>query len=59
VGTRVRIPVVLLIWVIVGIIVAINNNYGHIHNGSDLATFILAVVLWPILVFGGDVLIRF
>jgi hypothetical protein len=58
-GTRVRIPLVLLIWVIVGIAVAVNQNYGHIHNGSQLATFILAVVLWPILVFGGDVLIVF
>ena len=58
-ATRVRIPVVLLIWVVVGIVIAMNNNYGHIHNGSQLATFILAVVLWPILVFGGDVLIVF
>ena len=58
-NTRVRVPVVLLIWVIVGIIVAMNKGYGDIDNSSELATFILAVILWPIPALGGRVGIRF
>jgi hypothetical protein len=58
-NTRVRVPVLLLIWVIIGIIVAMNKGYGDIDNASELATFILAVILWPIPATGGRVGIRF
>lgn len=58
-NTRVRIPVIVLIWIIIGVIVAINKEYGDIDNSSELATFILAVVLWPIPAFDGQVGIRF
>jgi hypothetical protein len=58
-NTRVRVPIVLLIWVIIGLIVAINKNYQDIDNASELATFILAVILWPIPATGGRVGIRF
>jgi hypothetical protein len=58
-NTRVRIPVVLLIWVVVGVIVAVNKGYGDIDNSSELATFALAVVLWPIPMLDGQVGIRF
>jgi hypothetical protein len=57
--TRVPVPVAALIWIIVGIILASNKHYGEIHTGSQLATFILAVALWPILAFGGSVGIQF
>jgi hypothetical protein len=57
-NTRVRVPVVLLIWVIIGIIVAINKGYDDIDNASELATFILAIILWPIPATGGAVRIR-
>ncbi|MGH9111186.1 MAG: hypothetical protein ACRDZN_02630 [Acidimicrobiales bacterium] len=56
--SRVSIPVI--IWVVVGVIVAISKDYSdHLDNGSQIATFILAVVLWPILAFDGAVAIRF
>ncbi len=55
-----RIPAILLVWVVIGVIVAITKDYGNsIDNGSDLATFILAVVLWPIPALDGAVAIRF
>lgn len=57
--TRVPVPLALLIWVVVGIILASSKNYGEIHDGSQLATFILAIVLWPILAFDGSVAIHF
>lgn len=57
--TRVRVPVILLIWVIIGVVVAINKGYDSFDNASEVATFLLAVVLWPILAFDGRVAIRF
>ena len=55
-----RIPVILLIWVVVGVIVAITKDYGNsIDSGSEIATFIFAVILWPIPATGGQVAIVF
>jgi hypothetical protein len=57
---RVRIPTVLLIWVIIGVVVAINKGYGEVmENASNVATFVLAVILWPIPALDGSVLIAF
>ena len=57
---RVRIPVVFLIWVIIGIFVAVNKGYGdNVDNASEVATFMLAVVLWPIPALDGAVAISF
>jgi hypothetical protein len=49
----------MLVWVIIGVIVAINKGYDEMHNASQIATFVLAVILWPIPAFGGAVAIRF
>jgi hypothetical protein len=49
----------MLLWVIIGVVVAINNGYDEMHNASEIATFVLAVILWPIPAFGGRVGIRF
>jgi hypothetical protein len=57
---RVRIPTMLLIWVIIGVIVAINKGYGEVmENASNVATFVLAVILWPIPALDGSVAIVF
>ncbi len=57
--TRVRIPLVVLIWVVIGVIVAVNRGYADIDNGSELATFFLAVFLWPVLALDGSVAVNF
>lgn len=57
--TRVRIPLVVLIWVVIGVIVAVNKGYGDIDNSSELATFALAVFVWPIPALDGSVAIAF
>jgi hypothetical protein len=46
---RVGVPVVFIIWVVIGIIVAIDHGYGHGGpNGlSRAVSFIAAAVLWP------------
>lgn len=57
---RVRIPILLLIWLIVGVLVAVNKGYGEVMDtASHVATFMLAVVLWPIPALDGQVAIIF
>jgi hypothetical protein len=61
-STGVRIPlasVILLLWLIIGVIVAFNEGYDRFDTWSQFATFLLAVVLWPIPATGGAVGIRF
>jgi hypothetical protein len=57
---RVRIPIVLLIWLIIGVIVAVSKDYAdNMETADQLATFILAAFLWPIPALGGAVLVGF
>jgi hypothetical protein len=57
---RVHIPILLLIWLVIGILVAVNKDYGAaMDNASQVATFMLAVVLWPIPALDGQVAIVF
>ena len=59
-GGRVSISWVLLVWLIIGVVVAINKDYGRaLDSGSQIATFVLAVALWPIPATGGAVGISF
>jgi hypothetical protein len=41
-----------LIWVIVGILVAIHYDYNSVSNVSHILSFILAILLWPLLFLG-------
>jgi len=57
---RFSISWVLLIWLIIGVVVAINEDYGRsLDTASEVATFLLAVLLWPIPATGGGVQIVF
>lgn len=59
-NSKVSISWVLLVWLIIGVVVAIQNDYGRsLDSGSQIATFILAVLLWPIPATGGSVGIHF
>jgi len=59
-NSRVSLAWVLLVWLIIGVVVAINKDYGRaLDNASQIATFLLAVILWPIPATGGVVLISF
>ena len=56
----VSIPLLLLVWLVIGVVVAINKDYGRsLDDASHIATFLLAVVLWPIPATDGVVLIAF
>jgi hypothetical protein len=57
---RISVPIVALVWVIIGVLVAVNKDYGEsFDNASQVATFLLAVVLWPIPALDGRVGIVF
>jgi hypothetical protein len=57
---RVNIPIVLLIWIIIGVLVAVNKGYDNNMDHADgVGTFVLAVLLWPIPALGGAVLLHF
>lgn len=57
---RMNISILLLIWLVIGVIVAVNKGYADdIENASQLGTFILAVFLWPVPAMDGAVALRF
>jgi hypothetical protein len=43
---------ITLIWIAVGIVVALNHGYNTIKNVSDVLSLALAVVLWPAILLG-------
>jgi hypothetical protein len=38
---------ITLLWVAIGLVVALNHGYDTIENLSDLLSLVLAVLLWP------------
>lgn len=57
---RVRISLWLLIWIVIGVLVAVNKGYAaHIDNASQFGTFVLAVLVWPVPAMGGAVALHF
>lgn len=58
----VKVPVVIVVltlYALVGLVVALNKDYGVIDNGSDFWTLALAIALWPLVLLGADVTIQF
>jgi hypothetical protein len=46
---------VTLIYLVVGVVVARSHDYfAHLHGVSAIVSAILAVVLWPIVLFGAN-----
>lgn len=47
---------VTLVYLVVGVVIAHSHGYFHHLNGaSAIVSAILAVVLWPVVLFGGSV----
>lgn len=55
----VQVPILGLVWLVVGLVVALANDYGGIDSGSDAWTLVLAILAWPLVLFGADVAVRF
>lgn len=56
---RLTIPWIAVIWVVAGLVVAINKGFADsLDGGSEVATFVLAIAVWPIPALDGNVLIQ-
>jgi hypothetical protein len=59
-GKGLNISFVALGWILIGVLVAINQSYGHqLDNSTQWATFVTAVLMWPFVVMGATVLVQF
>ena len=48
-----------IIWVIVGVIVAASHHYfKHVHTLKPIISFLLAIVLWPLVLLGINLHVR-
>jgi hypothetical protein len=47
-----------LIYIIIGVVVALSNGYG-ITDISTLISFLLAMFLWPLVLLGVDLHLQF
>lgn len=54
---RVRRPSFLVMaWIVVGVVVAATKDYfDHLDTAGGIASAIVAVVLWPLLLLGFDI----
>lgn len=46
-----------LLWLIIGLVVALSNGYG-INDVSSLLSFLFALFLWPLVLLGLDLRIE-
>jgi hypothetical protein len=51
-----RSPLLSILWVVIGVVVAAANDYfDSLGTAGRVLTAIAAVVLWPVLLFGFDI----
>jgi hypothetical protein len=48
----VRISLFTLVYLAVGLVVALTNGYNSVAGLSQILSLIIAVVLWPLVLFG-------
>lgn len=54
-----RVPLLGIVWIVVGVIVAAANDYfDSLETTGRVLTAIAAILMWPILLFGFDIRIR-
>jgi len=51
-GGIVRISLFGLIYLAIGVVLALTNGYNSVANLSDILSLIIAVVLWPAILLG-------
>jgi hypothetical protein len=48
----VRVSLVSLIYLAVGVVIALTHGYNSVAGVSEILSLIIAVVLWPAVLFG-------
>jgi hypothetical protein len=49
-----RISLLGLIYLAIGVVIAVTNGYNSVAGVSEVLSLIVAVVLWPLVLFGVD-----
>ena len=49
-----RISLFTLVYLAIGLVVALTNGYNSVAGVSEILSLIVAVVLWPLVLFGVD-----
>ena len=52
-----RISLLGLVYLAVGVVVALTNGYNSVAGVSEVLSLIIAVILWPAVLFGVDLLL--
>lgn len=47
-----RVSLVTLVYLAVGVVVALTHGYNSVAGLSDILSLIIAIVLWPAVLFG-------
>jgi hypothetical protein len=53
-GGTVRISLFGLIYLAIGVVVALTHGYNSVAGLSEILSLIIAIVLWPAVLFGVD-----
>jgi hypothetical protein len=48
----VRISLLSLVYLAIGVVVALSNGYNSVAGVSEILSLIVAVILWPLVLFG-------
>ena len=49
-----RISLFTLVYLAIGLVVALTNGYNSVAGVSEILSLVVAVVLWPLVLFGVD-----
>jgi hypothetical protein len=50
----VRISLLSLVYLAIGVVVALTNGYNSVAGLSEILSLIIAVILWPLVLLGVD-----
>jgi hypothetical protein len=50
----VRIPLLSLVYLAIGVVVAVTNGYNSVAGLSEVLSLVVAVILWPLVLLGVD-----
>jgi len=53
-GRRRGISLFTLIYLAIGVVVALTKGYNTFTSFSEILSFVIAVILWPAVIFGAD-----
>ena len=49
-----RISLLGLIYLAIGVLIAVTNGYNSVAGLSEVLSLVIAVILWPLVLFGVD-----